>query len=184
MFDAEKAEGSIIMPTIYFTGPRASGKTTIGGLLAKRLGLPFFDTDIYMVEKDGLTVVQVVEKEGWEGFRRRESAALREVTGPGRVIATGGGMILAPENREHMRGTGTVLYLKAPAKVLAFRLALDPDHALRPSLTGKSIVEEMEEVLRARSAIYEGVAHHILDASPSIPEVLAEALAVCGEGNA
>lgn len=165
--------------TYYFTGARASGKTTMGGLLARELGLPFIDTDIHMLEKGGLTVAQVVEKEGWEGFRRRESAALREVTAPGLVIATGGGMILDPDNRAYMRAHGVVLYLQAPPEVLAARLTADPDHALRPSLTGKTIVEEMADVLEQRSALYEGVAHHIIDASPSIEDVLAQVIEVC-----
>lgn len=176
-FDEETRKDMIT--TYYFTGPRASGKTTIGGLLAKELNLPFYDTDIYMLEKDGLTVAQVVEKEGWEGFRDRESAALHEVSAPDRVIATGGGMILRPENREHMRSIGMVLYLKTTPDVLAGRLLANPDPSLRPSLTGKSIVEEMADVLAQRSAIYEGAAHHIIDATPCIDDVLAQVLAVC-----
>lgn len=168
-------------PVYYLIGPRASGKTTIGGLLARELDQPFFDTDIYMVEKDGLTVSQVVEKGGWEEFRRRESMALREVGLPGRVVATGGGMVLAPANREYMRGNGVILYLKATAETLAGRLLANPDPSLRPSLTGKDIVEEMAEILSQRSAIYEETAHHIIDAEPGIEQVLEQAVEACSK---
>ena len=85
------------MPLIFLVGPRACGKTTIGRLLAQRLALPFIDTDHYLLEQAGRTVAEIVEAEGWPGFRKRESDALRAVTAirrQGAVIASGGGMVL------------------------------------------------------------------------------------------
>lgn len=168
--------------TYFIIGARASGKTTLGRLLAKQLGLGFVDTDTHMLESGGLTVAQVVEREGWEGFRRRESETLRTVTRPRKVIATGGGMVLAPENREFMARNGTVLYLAAPAEVLAARLAASPKASQRPSLTGKSPLEEIGDVLREREELYKTTAHHVLDATREMRMVLEQALIVCGGG--
>ena len=99
--------------TIYLVGARAAGKTTFGGALARQLGCNYVDTDIHLRETTGETVADIVAREGWDGFRKRESAVLRAVTTPGTVIATGGGMVLAEENRRFMREHGIVLYLSA-----------------------------------------------------------------------
>ncbi len=167
----------------FLVGARGAGKTTLGTSLARRLGCEFFDTDRYMQERDCLTVSEVVEREGWEGFRRREKAALREVLGPERVVATGGGMVLDPGNRALMRECGVVLYLAAPAAVLASRLARDGNQASRPSLTGKSTLEEVAEVLAARDSLYRETAHHVLDAGRDFDGILAEALEICGRSS-
>lgn len=162
--------------TIFIVGARASGKTTIGQELARSLGCDFVDTDQHMLETTSLTVAQVVEKEGWEGFRRRESEALRAVTRPGLVVATGGGMVLSEANRQFMRDNGTVLYLSAPAAVLAARLEANPEEAQRPTLTGRPIVAEVSEVLAAREPLYRNAAHHVLDATVAPDLVVAQAL--------
>lgn len=161
---------------IYLIGARASGKTTVGRRLAEALGLAFIDTDEYMHEKYGQTVSESVERLGWEGFRQREGEALREVSGSGKVIATGGGMVLAECNRTHMRGTGRVFYLCAPADVLAERLLRNPAEAQRPSLTGGSIIEEMEEVLAQREPLYRDACHHAVDAAGDVDAVVKQLL--------
>lgn len=166
--------------TFFFIGARAAGKTTIGGLLAEKLGLDFIDTDIHLQEISSLTVAEIVSSEGWPGFRRRESEILRAVTRPNVVIATGGGMVLAAENRAFMRASGTALFLNAPPEVLAGRLMNNPNEAQRPTLTGKSIVEEMAEIVAQRDALYREAAHHVLDAAQSIASVLEQALEAIG----
>jgi len=164
--------------TIYLVGARAAGKTTFGGALARQLGCNYVDTDIHLRETTGETVADIVTREGWDGFRKRESAVLRAVTAPGTVIATGGGMVLAEENRRFMRENGIVLYLSAPAEVLASRLQANPNAAQRPTLTGKSIAEEVAEVLAAREPLYRETATHILNAAATPKELLTEALAI------
>ncbi len=163
--------------TIYLVGARAAGKTTFGGALARRLGCKYVDTDIYLLETTGETVADIVDREGWEGFRKREGDVLRAVTAPGTVIATGGGMVLSEANRRFMRDNGIVLYLSAPAEVLAARLQANPNAAQRPTLTGKSIVEEVNDILEAREPLYRDAATHVLNAAASPRELLAEALA-------
>lgn len=125
------------------------------------------DTDVWMRERSGLSVAEVVEAEGWDGFRRREAEALRAVAAPKTVIATGGGMVLLPENRTFMRETGRVVYLEAPLRLLRKRLLASPQAAQRPSLTGKGLVEEIEDILKARAPMYRECAH--LRANAGLP---------------
>ena len=162
------------MGILYLVGARASGKTTIGKTLANKLGLPFADTDQHLLESAGRTVDQIVEAEGWPGFRQRESAALREVTDAhkgGCVVSTGGGMVLAEANRTLMRQRGMVVFLDAPVEVLAERLGRNPLNSQRPSLTGKGLVDEIGDVLNERRPLYEAAAHHIVDASRPLSSI-------------
>ncbi|MFQ0992615.1 shikimate kinase AroL [Gilliamella apicola] len=149
--------------TIFLVGARAAGKTTMGKMLANKLSFSFIDTDCHLLETTQKTVAEIVEKEGWEGFRARESQILIDTTKPNRVIATGGGMVLADHNRKFMRQNGTVIFLSATAATLAARLMKDPNVAQRPSLTGLSIVDEMEKVLADRLPLYHDAAHHIVN---------------------
>lgn len=159
--------------TIFMVGARGAGKTTIGKVLAQALGYRFIDTDLFMQQTSQMTVAEVVAREGWNGFRLRESQALQTVTAPKSVVATGGGAVLASENRVFMRNHGRVIYLRAPAKVLAERLTEDPEDAQRPSLTGKPIIEEILDILASREALYQEVAHHVLDGTQP-PEFVVE----------
>ena len=151
------------MSLIYLVGPRACGKTTLGKALSEVLDVPDCDTDHHLCERWG-----------WEGFRSRESESLRlaseELAGRG-VVATGGGMVLAEANRRYMREHGRVFFLSAPVEVLAARLRRNPLEAQRPSLTGKSLDDEVREVLEARLPLYRDAAHHELDARQSITEL-------------
>jgi len=176
---------------VFLIGARAAGKTTIGGLLAVRLGLPFFDTDALLQESAGLTAAEIVESEGWPGFRRRESDLLRALLGnfkPGRaegpfarVIATGGGLILDPANRVLLRSSGLVCFLKAPPKILAARLLAAPEAAQRPSLSGRPPHLEMREILRQRNPLYRETAHRVIDAARPLAAVLEQVCACVGE---
>lgn len=186
---------------IYLTGPRACGKTSLGRELAAALDLPFIDTDHRLRERSGEEVAAIVAREGWEGFRRRESAILREVAAeletarpdePGAdenipiwrgVVATGGGMVLAEENRRFMRETGRVFFLSIPVPELVRRLSSDPLEAQRPSLTGKSLTEEVADVLARRLPLYEE-AHHRLEADRPLRDVCRQTLALLAQAGA
>ena len=162
------------MSILFLVGARASGKTTIGKALARSLGLPFADTDQHLLHRAGLTVEQIVAAEGWPGFRSRESLALQEVSDAhpaGCVVSTGGGMVLAEENRLLMRQRGMVIFLDAPAQTLAERLSRNPVNCQRPSLTGKGLIEEIGQILDERRHLYEQAAHHIVDASQPLPVI-------------
>lgn len=163
---------------LFLIGPRGCGKTTLARELALYLGWKMIDTDQSIREQSGLTVAELVEKEGWAGFRRREAAALRAATAPGTVIATGGGMVLLPENRKFLHTAGRVFYLEASVHTLCERLRRSPEKAQRPSLTGQGLVEETAEVLRERVPLYKETAHHILRADQPLPALLEAAIRI------
>ncbi|CNJ40012.1 shikimate kinase AroL [Yersinia rohdei] len=167
--------------TIFMVGARGAGKTTIGKALAQALGYRFIDTDLFMQQSLQSSVADIVAREGWDGFRLRESMALQTVTAPKTVVATGGGAVLSHENRTFMCNHGLVVYLQASANVLAERLAEDPEDAQRPSLTGKPIVEEMLDVLASREALYQDVAHHVLDATQRPEDVVEQILQILAD---
>ena len=124
-----------------------------------------------------MAVPEIVEREGWAGFRERESRALAAASSrPGAIVATGGGMVLSGANRVLMRESGLVIYLSAPAETLAERLASDGGAERRPSLTGEDPRLEMVRVLAEREPLYRESAHHCLDASLP-PEAVLEAAA-------
>lgn len=159
--------------SLFLVGARGCGKTTSGQALAAALELRFIDTDRWLQNAAEMSVADIVEREGWAGFRARESQALHAVTAPATVVATGGGMVLAAENRRFMREHGTVIYLCAPAGVLAQRLEAFPEEGLRPTLTGRGVSDEVAQVLAERDALYRDAAHIIVDATLPPEQVVA-----------
>lgn len=163
---------------IFMVGARGCGKTTVGNALARALGYQFADTDLFMQQTSKMSVADVVANEGWHGFRQRESVALQQVTQSRCVIATGGGMVLSPQNRQFMRAQGIVVYLFASATLLGERLEACPESHQRPTLTGRPIVDEMADVLAARETLYRDVAHHVVTASAAPDAIVAEILQI------
>ncbi len=159
---------------IFLIGARGCGKTTVGRTLALAQGCQFIDTDYWLQENAQQTIAAIVEQEGWDGFRARETAALEAVSSPSRVVATGGGIILREYNRRFMRERGVVIYLCAPVEVLAERLEAFPEEGQRPTLTGKPISEEVSEVLAQRDALYREAAHYVVDAAQSPDKVVSD----------
>jgi len=160
---------------IYLVGPRACGKTSIGRLIAEKLGRPFMDLDEEFVETTGRTIADVVESEGWEGFRELETSVLAAVSEtPGNVVATGGGAVLKARNRE-LLAQGVVVYLQAdPEKVVARLMAeLLPEQ--RPALTDLPLEEEVRRTVKEREPYYMAVAHLVAPERPL--EELADRLA-------
>ena len=103
----------------------AAGKSTVGRNLARLLRREFIDIDAAIEEKTGVTVSHIFEIEGEPGFRKREAKLLAEVAaanGGGAVVATGGGIVLREDNRELMRASGAVVYLRAARELLLERL--------------------------------------------------------------
>jgi shikimate kinase len=150
--------------SIFLVGMMGAGKTTIGRALAQRLRRPFVDTDRILVERTGVPIATIFEIEGEAGFRRRESAVLAEVAHePGRVVATGGGIVLDPANRELMRAHGTVLYLRARVDSLWERLRHD---TTRPLLATPQPREKLAGLLDQRDPLYREAAHLIVDTGP------------------
>ncbi len=161
------------MQTLFLIGPRGSGKTTIGSIVAYRLGLPLQDTDVIIREEAGCSIADIVAGGGWPAFRAKETAALALAAQRGGVIATGGGAVLAPENRSLMRRSGTVFYLEVPLEALTARLTRNLAAQDRPSLTGQGSVQELAVVLAERAPLYRETAHHVIPANRR-PEFVAK----------
>lgn len=167
----------MITEPIFLIGARGCGKTTVGQRLAAACQYAFLDTDQVLQQRAEKSIADIVAQEGWPAFRMRETQTLQSVVAPQTVIATGGGIILAPVNREYLQNNGIVIYLKAPATVLAGRLEITPEASQRPTLTGKPIAEEVREVLAQRDALYRETAHHVVDAACDPDDVVAQILA-------
>ncbi|EFL49983.1 Shikimate kinase [Solidesulfovibrio fructosivorans JJ]] len=160
---------------IYLIGPRASGKTTLGKRLAERLERPFTDLDAAFCEKYGETIADMVGRDGWDAFRKAEAAILAETAGQtGQVVATGGGVVLLPENRD-LLGKGLVFYLQADPERLAERLMADLNEEQRPKLTQLGLREEITATLAEREPLYLACAHASLPERP-VDELLEFAL--------
>jgi shikimate kinase len=151
---------------VYLIGPRASGKTSLGRLLAERLGRVFVDLDEVFRQTRGESIAALVTREGWERFREIERDILAEEAGtPGRVVATGGGVVLLPENRKVL-ATGLTIYLQTDPARLAERLTADFNPEQRPSLTGLELLEEIKTTLAEREPLYLAAAQVVLPEGP------------------
>lgn len=160
---------------IYLIGPRASGKTTLGRLLAEDLERPFVDTDQLFVERREESISALVEREGWDRFREIESEILADVAGQeGLVVATGGGIVLAQANRERLV-KGYVVYLQADPETLIARLAADLEPDKRPALTEMNFADEVRRTLAERDPVYMSLAHILLPDAP-VEELAAKAV--------
>jgi shikimate kinase len=148
-----------------------SGKTTVGRALADRLGRPFLDSDEQVEAHTGRTVRQIWEEDGEAVFRRFEKAALAEALAADEpaVIAAAGGTVLDADTRDALKGAGTVVWLSASAAELAARVA-SGDH--RP-LLGDDPAGTLEGLGRAREALYDEVADHVVETGDaSVEEVV------------
>jgi shikimate kinase len=158
-------------PNVFLIGYRGTGKTTVGRLLAERLGWTFLDLDEQVEKRLGQSIRSIFEQHGEAGFRRMESALLNELCGLRRhVIATGGGAILDAKNRECLRKSGTVAWLTADPQTVWHRLQHDPATAdRRPNLTQGGI-EEIEQLLHVREPFYRECADCTVDTAHRSPE--------------
>ncbi len=157
---------------IVLIGYRATGKTTIGKLLAQRLNWNFIDTDILIEQRARQSISQIVAERGWEYFRELESKIIQGTSHlSNHIIAVGGGAILKKENVETLKKTGFLIWLKASPNVIAKRLLKDGKTlSMRPSLTGKMPQDEIEEVLMARLPAYKEAADLEINTEYSAPE--------------
>jgi shikimate kinase len=141
---------------LVLVGPMGAGKSTIGRRLAEHYGLEFHDLDHEVEERTGATVRLIFELEGEAGFRRRETQVLRELLeGDDRLVATGGGSVLAAENREVLVRRGFVVFLSATVGQQLKRLERDKK---RPLLAGHDRRARLEALAVERDPLYREVA--------------------------
>ena len=150
-----------ISRNIVLVGLMGAGKTSVGKLLARRLGKSFYDCDHEIERTTGVKVGTIFEIEGESGFRERESRMLEELLNRDNVLlATGGGAVLSRTNRELLSTKGVVVYLRASAKLLLRRTRHDRN---RPLLQVPDPHAKLEALLAERDPLYREVADIIVD---------------------
>ncbi len=158
---------------IFLVGLMGAGKSTIGRQLARELGKQFRDSDSEIEKRTGVSIDVIFDIEGEQGFRRRETRMLQElVEERGIVLATGGGAVLASENRQLLRDNGWIIYLKASAEHLAGRVKLD---RRRPLLQTGDKLAKIRELMTQREPVYQQLADMVVETNNrSIPRVVRE----------
>jgi shikimate kinase len=160
---------------IVLIGMRGSGKTTVGKLLAEKLGKKFIEMDELIAQRVGRGIPEIVAQYGWGKFREAETEITREVAELDNVVnATGGGVVTREENVRELKRKGKLVWLKADMGTLLRRIG---DNQSRPSLTGKPPQEDLAVVLAERAPIYQRCADVIIDTEDKSPEEVAEAIA-------
>lgn len=174
---------------LYLIGYRGTGKSTVGRILARRIGVPFTDMDEEIEVEAGVSIAEIFTKEGEAGFREREASQLVKQTSPpsplseaerggkiSRIIATGGGIILREANRSILQSSGYTVWLQASAEILWLRIAADSTTAARrPNLLGGGPAE-VAELLARRESYYRSVADAAVDVGDRSPEAVADAI--------
>jgi shikimate kinase len=141
---------------VYLIGPMGSGKTAVGRRLAVLLGMQFFDSDAEIEKRTGVDIRYIFEREGEPKFRAREREVIADLAKlDDVVVATGGGVVLDPANRERLATTGTVVYLETDLDTLARRTK---SSKARPLLSGADPRAVLETLMEARRPFYEQLA--------------------------
>ena len=153
--------------SVTLVGLPGSGKTTVGRQLARRLQLPFVDSDQVIEQRLRCSIRDYFEREGEESFRDVEQAVIDELTQAGPcVLSTGGGAVIRSANRNHMRQRGKVVYLNSSPDELIRRLRHDTS---RPLLQVGDPLARLRELHAARDPLYRAAAHFVIETGrPSV----------------
>jgi shikimate kinase len=158
-------------PVVVLVGPPAAGKTTVGRLIAERLGVGFTDTDDLVVARAGKPVSEIFVDDGEDAFRALEAAVIAEALAGGGVLALGGGAVLAAETRERLAGH-RVVFLATGVPASASRVGLNRD---RPLLLGNPR-QQLRALLDARLPLYQEVAAATVVTDELGPDEVADAV--------
>jgi shikimate kinase len=144
---------------LYLVGPMGTGKTAVGKHLGRLLGVPFFDSDAEIERAAGVDIPYIFDEEGEEGFRRRERQALAELCAREPIVlATGGGAILDPANRELLRQTGVVVYLQTSIQQQLQRVGSGRGRPLLKGGDGEGLRARLEKLRSVREPLYQEAA--------------------------
>ena len=136
-----------------------AGKSSIGKMLAARLNIDFFDSDIELERRAGASISWIFDVEGEKGMREREVKVIDALSAMNNIVlATGGGSILDSENRSVLAARGTVIYLKATIDQQVNRTTNNRDH--RPLLQVADLRSKIEELAKIRNPLYEEIADY------------------------
>jgi len=146
---------------IFLIGPMGTGKTTIGAQLARLLDYDFVDADQEIERRTGASVALIFDVEGEAGFRARETRIIEELTLRERIVlATGGGAVLAEDNRHWLAERGFVVYLRTSVETLIKRMRYDTS---RPLLQTADPERTLRGIIEAREPLYSGIADLVID---------------------
>ena len=147
--------------SLFLTGPRGAGKSTIGRQLSRQLRMTFYDSDREIENRTGVDIPLIFELEGEQGFRKRERLVIDELTSlPDIVLATGGGAILDADNRKHMAERGLVIYLHASVNQQLARTKHDRN---RPLLQTDNPRQRLDDLMQLRDPLYREIADLVID---------------------
>lgn len=156
---------------LVLIGMPGSGKSTVGRQLARRLAVPFHDSDHEIEQRLGCSIREFFDREGEAAFRDIEQQTLDELTrqGPG-VLATGGGAVLRPANRQRLREAGKVVYLRSTPEEIYRRLRHD---TTRPLLQVDNPLAKLRDLFAERDPLYRETAHFVIETGrPSVPTLV------------
>jgi shikimate kinase len=158
-------------PALSLVGMPGCGKSTVGRQLARTLGLRFIDSDTEVEHRLGMPIRDYFAQYGEEAFRDIEQDVIDELAGtPGTVLATGGGAVLRPSNRDALHSRSHVFYLRATPDDLFRRLRHDTQ---RPLLQVDDPQARLRDLYRVRDPLYRRTAHFVVEAArPSVPALL------------
>lgn len=161
---------------ISLIGYRGTGKTTVGFLLAERLGWTCIDSDVQIEHDAGVSIRQIFESEGESGFRARESAVITRLARMHKIVlALGGGAILREENRKAIMVAGPTVWLWAEPEELYKRISDDPTtENSRPNLTADGGFQEICSVLKQRAPIYQQCADAKIETDNKTPREIVD----------
>ncbi|WP_108720883.1 shikimate kinase [Polynucleobacter meluiroseus] len=156
---------------IFLIGLMGAGKSTVGKLLAKKLGRRFLDADHVIEERCGVKIPVIFDMEGEAGFRKREAQAIEEITSEKEIVlATGGGAVLLSENRQALSQRGTVIYLHANPLELFHRTRGGEGRPLLKQGDAKKILENLYSI---RDPLYREIADHVIETGkPSVNQLV------------
>ncbi|MDO3723245.1 shikimate kinase AroK [Marinobacter sp. chi1] len=159
---------------VVLVGPMGAGKSTIGRLLAKELGYQFMDSDRIIEERCGANIPWIFDVEGEDGFRQRETAMLRELAEQDQaVLATGGGAIMRPENREVLKQDAVVIYLRTSIEQQVERTRKDRN---RPLLQNEDPEAVLRKLFSIRDPLYTGLADIVMQTDRKSPRLVVRQL--------
>jgi shikimate kinase len=156
-------------------GLPGSGKSTVGRQLARRLDLSFTDSDPVIEQRLGCSIREFFEREGEAAFRDVEEAVLEQLAhGESGVLATGGGAVLRPANRQRLRDAGTVIYLRSTPEEVFRRVRHD---AKRPLLQVDDPLQRLRDLYAERDPLYRETAHFVIETGrPSVGKLVSMVL--------
>jgi shikimate kinase len=160
---------------IVLIGYRGTGKSVVGEILGRNLGMKYVEVDKKIIETAGMSIPEIVEKYGWSGFRDLESKVVQQLSRYDHlIIDTGGGVIERPENVPSLKVNSYIFWLKASVDTIVARIQSDTH---RPSLTaGKTFIEEIGEILNQRLPKYKMAAQFEIDTDHLTPEQVANTI--------